>query len=199
MKGIAMGYLQGLQEYLDAVYENSIFDRVLEDRKPWEFHLHSQRIIRAAVVENSTFDLKVDIEGQGEEELPKTQVKSLYPIDLSEAIQSLVKFDDKVRSLELGPILKLVERNFVKNKSLFILMKERQAVTFTLLEGEVIKGLIGDFSRYDITVNLKGGVPITLLRHSIHDLRNKKGRCFMKSAQEKYRDWEKSDLFVSSG
>ena len=56
-----MGDLQGLQEYLDAGYENSIFDRVLEDRKPWEFHLHGQRVIRATIVENSTYDLKVEL------------------------------------------------------------------------------------------------------------------------------------------
>jgi hypothetical protein len=46
-------------------------------------------------------------------------------------------------------------------------------------------------------VSLKGGFPVTILRHSIYDLRNKKGRCFLKSFQEEHRDWEKSHLFVS--
>ena len=76
-------------------------------------------------------------------------------------------------------------------------MKEKQVVFFTLLEGEVIRGVVADFSRYDITVNLKGGVPLTFLRHSLYDVRNKKGRCFLKSFQEKQRDWQKSDLYVS--
>jgi hypothetical protein len=73
----------------------------------------------------------------------------------------------------------------------------REVVFFTLLEGEIIRGIISAFNRYDITVLLKGGTPLTILRHSIYDLRNKKGRCLLKSIQEKHRDWEKSDLFVA--
>jgi len=46
-------------------------------------------------------------------------------------------------------------------------------------------------------VSLKGEIPVTILRHSIYDLKNKKGRCFLKSFQEEHRDWEKSRLFVS--
>ena len=85
-----------------------------------------------------------------------------------------------------------------KNKTLFPLLKEREVLFFTLLEGEVIKGILGGFTRYDITVHLKGGTPVYLLRHSVYDLRDKKGRCFLKSFQESRRDWEKSEWFVSS-
>ena len=77
-------------------------------------------------------------------------------------------------------------------------MKERTILFFTLLEGKIIKGIVAGFSRYEITVNLKVGMPITILQHGIYDLRNKKGRCFLKSFQETSRDWEKSPLFVSS-
>jgi sRNA-binding regulator protein Hfq len=76
-------------------------------------------------------------------------------------------------------------------------MKDREVVIFTLLEGEVIKGIITAFSRYEITVHLKGGVLVTILRHSVYDLRNKRQRCFLKSFQERHRDWEKNDLYVS--
>ena len=77
-------------------------------------------------------------------------------------------------------------------------MKEKQVMFFTLLEGEIIRGIIADFSRYEITVILKGGSPITILRHSIYDLRDKRGRCFLKLFQETRTDWEKSNLFVPS-
>ena len=85
----------------------------------------------------------------------------------------------------------------IKNKSLFPLIKERRVIFFTLIEGEIVKGLVTGFTRYEITVSLKGGTPVYILRHSVYDLRDKKGRCFLKSFQETHRDWEKSDLFVS--
>jgi hypothetical protein len=118
-------------------------------------------------------------------------------VELADSIQGFIKTDEKVRALGLEPIFSPHKRYFVKNKSLFPLMKEREVVFFTLLEGEMIRGLIAGFTRYDITVHLKGGQPVTILRHSVYDLRNKKGRCFLKRFQEEHRDWEKSPLFVS--
>ncbi|MBW2066459.1 MAG: hypothetical protein JRJ03_16235 [Deltaproteobacteria bacterium] len=185
----------GLQEYLDEKYIESVFDRALDSKEPWEFHICGQEIIRAKVVENQKYDVKLEIEGKGEETIPKLNIKLLYPGDLAEKVRPLIKVDEKVRKLGLEPIVPPSKRNHIKNKSLFPLMKEREVVFFTLLEGEVIKGLVTDFSRYDITVNMKGGIPVTLLRHGVHDLRNKKGRCFLKSSQEKLRDWEKSPLY----
>jgi len=193
-----MGYLLGLQEYLDENYDLSVFDAVFETKEQWGFHLSNHRIVRATIKENLTYDVKLDIEGEGKELLPKTDVKLVCRQELADAVKPLLKTDKKVQELGLEPIIPPSKRHHIKNKSLFPLMKERQALFFTLLEGEIVKGIIAGFSRYEISANLKGGIPVTILRHSIYDLRNKKGRCFLKSVQEKRRDWEKTDLFVSS-
>ena len=192
-----MGYLQGLEEYLEAGYARSVFDQALSSQKIWQFHLHGHRIARANVLENTTYEVKLKVEGQGEEVVPKIQVKFLYPAELSEAVKPLLKVDEKVKALKLEPIRPPQDRYHVKNKSLFPLMKDREVLLFTLLEGELIRGIVLDFSRYDLTVGLKGGVPLTILRHSVYDLRDKKGRSFLKPFQDKHRDWEKSGLFVS--
>jgi hypothetical protein len=192
-----MGYLLGLQKYLDEYYGQSVFDQVLNSKKPWEFHVHGCRIIRAMGLENLKYDVRIQIEGeQGQEMLPKVQIKCLYPMDFAESIRESIKTDAKVKALGLEPIFSPHKRHFVKNKTLFPLMKEKDVVFFILLEGEIIRGIIAGFTRYDITVHLKGGKPLTILRHSIYDIRNKKGRCFLKSFQEEHRDWEKSPLFV---
>lgn len=192
-----MGHLLGLQEYLDKSYNISVFDQAVASKQLWGLHLHNHRIVKAEITENLKYDVKAAIEGQGEELLPKVNIKIAYPGDISESVMPLIKTEKKVMDLGLTSILAPGKRYHVKNKSLFPLMKERKVVFFTLLEGEIIKGIIADYSRYEITVNLKGGIPITVLRHSIYNLLDKKGRCFLKSFQEKHRDWEKSDLFAS--
>lgn len=192
------GYLSGLEEYLKESYNISVFDQALESGQPWELHIHDHRIITAMVLENQKFNLKIDSEEAKDEILPKVNIKFLYPREKAEIVSPLLKTDKKVRALGLEPILSPGKRYHVKNKTLFPLMKENQVMFFTLLEGEIIKGIIAGFSRYEITVNLKGGLPITILRHSIYDLRDKRGRCFLKSFQEIRRDWEKTNLFVSS-
>lgn len=192
-----MGHLMGLKEYLDSAHHRSVFDEALASQKPWELHLHGHRILRTVICENSTYDVKVNTEGIGEETFPKLQIKLLYPAELSGAVRGLVKIEKKVQALGLQPILAPKERHIVKNKTLYPLMKEKQVVFFTLLEGEVVRGVVADFSQYDIVVHLKGGLPAVILRHSIFDCRNKQGRCLLKSFQETHKDWQKSPLFVA--
>jgi hypothetical protein len=190
-----MAYLEGLKEYIDANYEVSIFDTALKSGNPWKIHLHGNRSRIARVLENRKWALTLEAE-EGQEDVEKIQIAFLYPADLAESIGALLKTDKKVQAMGMEPILAPGKRYFVKNKSLFPLMKEREVLFFTLLDGKIIRGVVTDFSRYDTTVNLKGGLPVTILRHAIYDVRNKKGRSFLKSSQEKYRGWEKSPLFV---
>jgi len=192
-----MRNLLGLQDYLDEFYHRSIFEQARDSGQPWEFYMHGLRIIRGRILEDLTYDIKVDIEADGEQVLPKVEVKLVYPVNVAESVRPLIKTDEAVQALGLGPILAPGRRNFVKNKTLFPLMKDKEVLFFTLLEGDVIKGIVKGFSRYEITLSLKTGDPVTVLRHSIYDLRNKKGRCFLKKFQEEHRDWEKSPLFVS--
>jgi sRNA-binding regulator protein Hfq len=192
-----MGHLSGFQEYLDQDYGTSVFDEACKSKKPWEFHLHGHHIIRSKILNNLVYDLKIKSDDTDKSVLSKTDVKMFYPIDISDKVRSLIKEDPKVSKLSLEPIIAPALRRHIKNKSLFPLMKERQAVFFTLLEGEIIKGLVTGFSRYEITCSLKGGLPVTILRHAVYDLRNKKGRSFLKSYQEKHKDWKKSSLYVS--
>lgn len=191
-----MGRLSGLDEYLAEGYHLSVFDEAQSSGRTLEMHIHKQRVVQAKVLKDLKYDVELDVEGAGKELLPKVQVKLVYPAETAESVRPLIKVDQKVRRLELEPILAPGRRRHVKNKSLYPLMKEREVVFFTLLEGEVIKGLISAFSRYEVTVSLKGGLPATILRHSIYELRNKKGRSFLKSFQETHRDWEKSPLFT---
>lgn len=192
-----MGKLSGLEEYLDEAYSLSIFDKAI-DSKQWAMHVHGG-IIKAVIIENLRYDIKISTESSGEEVIPKINIKLIYPANLSDSVTPLLTVDKKVKELGLEPISVPGTRYHIKNKSLFPLMKERKLVFFTLLEGEIIKGIIAGFSRYEITVHLKGGIPITIFRHSIYDLRDKKGRCFLKSFQENRKDWEKSPLYRSSG
>ena len=193
-----MGHLKGLNEYLDEKYHLSIFEQALNSQEPWDLHIHNHIILSTRIVENKRYDLEIEGDNRVEKVLPKTDVKILYPNVLSEAVRPLIKTEKGVEDLKLEPILSPKARYHIKNKSLFPLMHEKQVVFLTLLEGEIIRGIIADFSRYDITVNLKGGIPVTILRHAVYDLRDKEGRCFLKSFQETKRDWEKSGLYVSS-
>lgn len=192
-----MKYLQGFKEYLGENYLSSAFDTAGESQNYWTFHLHDHQVITAKVTRNLTYDVELTDQDQAAQTIPKTRIKLFYPSDTIQAVQKAIKVDAKVKSLGLEPIVAARPRFHVKNKSLYVLMKERQVVFFTLLEGEIVRGLIADFTRYDITVHLKGQTPVTLLRHSIYNLKDKKERCHLKSFQEVHKDWKSSPLYVT--
>ncbi len=192
-----MGHLRGLNEYLEEQYARTVFDSAAQSGEPWQLEIHKHKLITATIVRNLTYDLEIRSPDTSEKILPKVNVKFLYPMAVGEQVRPLIKIDKPVQAMNLEPIASPRERYHIKNKSLYPLMHERTVVLFTLLEGEIIKGLVAGFSRYEIVVNLKGGLPITILRHALYDLRDKRGRCYLKTFQEIHRDWHKSDLYVS--
>ena len=119
-----MGHLAGLKDYLDTMYARSVCDQALASHTPWLLHLHGQRIVQASIVANRTYDLTVAMADAGQEELPKIQVKCLYPVELSAAVRPLIKVDKKVAGLGLAPILEPDKRHFIKNKASFIASKK---------------------------------------------------------------------------
>lgn len=192
-----MGHLKGLNEYLEEQYARTVFDTASQSGEPWELQLHEHKVITATIVCDLKYDLEIRTSDTSDKILPKVNVKFLYPATAGEQVRPLVKIDKAIKALNLAPIASPRERYHIKNKSLYPLMHEKKVVYFSLLEGEIVKGIVAGFSRYEISVNLKGGLPITILRHAVYDLRDKRGRCFLKEFQETHRDWRKSDLYVS--
>lgn len=192
------GQLVGLKEYLATQDAHSVFDDALASETLWNFHVHPARVISARLTGVDTYDVIVTAEGGEPETLHKHDIHFLYAAEYAAAVAKLVKPDSGVQALGLQPTIFPSERQFVKNKTLFPLMQERSVVFFTLRDSSVIRGLVTAFSRYDIHVSMKGGVHVTILRHSLHDIRDKEGLCYLKSVQDKRKDWRKSSLFVAT-
>ena len=188
-----MKMLQGFSEYKKENYHRSCFTELIQSQEKALLFCHDGQLLEAEIAQETPFDL---ILSNGQEPLPKVAVQACARASEKKALAKLIKWDSKVKEDHNAPILAPGERYFIKNKSLYPLMKEREVLFFTLLGGEKIKGIMTGFSRYDIEVHMKGGVAITLLRHAIFDVRNKKGRCFLKSVQKEAREWKKSELYA---
>lgn len=191
-----MKHLKGLKEYLDDHYEQSFLDQARASGREWVFHLHGDRVIKSAAFHTEPYELTFEPQGQKPETVHKTELKFFYPQEYEAAVFKALKRDATIRSKGLGPYYYTRDRFFVKNKSLYPLMLDREVVFATLLEGEILRGVISGFNRYEINLYLKGGLPVTFLRHALAALRNKKGRSFLKRDQERTRDWKKSAYYT---
>jgi sRNA-binding regulator protein Hfq len=191
------GHLRGFKDYLTSHDAHSTFDELLASGEMSNFHVHPERVISANVASVEPYLVTLAPENGEPETLSKHNIHFFYAHARAANVAKLVKPDKEVQSLNLAPSLSYRVRRLVKNKTLFPLKEERVVLFFTLIDGSVIRGLITDFSRYEIQVSMKGGVPVTLLRHSLYDLRDKEGICYLKPVQEQRKDWRKSSLFVT--
>jgi sRNA-binding regulator protein Hfq len=193
-----MQYLAGLKEYLDANYNRFALD-MAHTQGTWHvFHLHGRRILPACIVENHTYETTLEDENGHRITVHKTDIKFFHSMEEALQIAEKIKIDSSVRSMGLEAIYSTKGRHFIKNKSLYPLMLDREVLFITLLEGEILRGVIQAFNRYEIQLSLKTGLPVTILRHALYDVRNKKGRSFLKSVQNTQKDWKKSQYFVSA-
>jgi sRNA-binding regulator protein Hfq len=190
-------HLRGFKDYLATHDTHSTFDDLLTSGEAYNFHVHPGRVISARIVGVEPYLVTLAPEDGEPEILSKHDIHFFYARESAADVAKLVKPDKEVQALNLAPALSYRERRLVKNRTLFPLKEERVVLFFTLIDGSVIRGLIIDFSRYEIQVSMKGGVPVTLLRHSLYDLRDKEGICYLKPVQEKRKDWRKSSLFVT--
>jgi sRNA-binding regulator protein Hfq len=190
--------LVGLKEYLAVHDAHSSFDDLLASGEVKKFHLYSGRVISARVTGVEPYVVTLTPEDGEPESFPKHDIHFLYTVEDAPSVEKLVKIDKGVQSQGLTPALSYRDRHPVKNKTLFPLMEERVVLFFTLRDGSIIRGLVVGFSHYEITVSMKGGVLVTLLRHSLYDIRDKDELCYLKSVQETRKDWRKSSLFVTA-
>lgn len=195
---LSMEYLAGLKEYLNLSYDDFALKKAYVQGTWHVFHLHGRRIIPARIIDSQTYEATLEDEQGNHLPVHKTEIKFLHSLEEALEIAEKIKIDRRVQAQNLEPIYYTKDRHFIKNKSLYPLMLEREVLFFTLLEGEILRGVVQGFNRFEIQVSLKGGLPVTILRHALYEVQNKKGRSFLKSVQDRKKEWKKSQYYVTA-
>jgi sRNA-binding regulator protein Hfq len=193
-----MGYLRGLNDYLRESYSRDLFQENFLRRTPLAFHLSGHRKLTGRVKKNMKFDVDIYTEQNEIVRVPKLNIKFFYPLEWETQIAPLIESDEAVKQERLKPIKKPDQRRHVKNKTLYPLMVERTPVVLTSYEGDVIRGFVDDFTKYEIIIKLHGTLTVTVLRHAIHLFTTLDGRDLLKTFQEKAKDWQKSSVWVNN-
>ncbi len=177
--------LEGLKQYLGEHQLDSVFDRESGKDGSWVLFLHENKQVAGKITENETYEFQLLVPDGSLEKIHKVKVNYLCKeTDLAEVLKQVKKAGEQKPGTE-GPHFSPRYRHHIKNKSLYPLMNRKEVLFFTLLGGEVVRGIIEGFSRFEIYLNMKRGVPVILLRHAILDVRDKKDRSYLKKAVEK--------------
>jgi sRNA-binding regulator protein Hfq len=177
--------LAGLQDYLKAHQKDSVFDREAGKESSWCLFLHGDQRKEGKIQSDQTYEIDLVTQGGVVEKIHKVNVKMLCEASKEEEVLGRLKTNEALKGAPEGPHFGPRYRHHIKNKSLFPLMNRKEVLFFTTLEGEVLRGVVTGFSRFEILLSMKGGVSVVLLRHAIFDVRDTKGRSYSKEAVEK--------------
>ncbi|MCU0857615.1 MAG: hypothetical protein MUC65_04335 [Pontiellaceae bacterium] len=192
--------LKGFREYIETGLTPSVFDEITKSGEIACFYRRDGTVLTGTVINHSAHGMQIRSGGDPEDVPAEKKVSKIEILFVCRA----GNHDELTARLHRGkdisiqpdePPRKAFRLHYIKNKTLFPLMMERTVVLITMLNGMVFRGLVSGFNRYEINMSLKGGVPVTLLRHGVLKAQNKEGRSLLKADQETLQDWKKSPLY----
>jgi len=177
--------LEGLRDYLAAHQKDSVFAREAGRDTSWCLFLHGGERKTGRIQSDQTYEVDLLTHEGVVDRIHKVKVKLLCEAPKQEEVRKRLRSDDALKAAPEGPHFGPRYRHHIKNKTLYPLMNRQEVLFFTTLEGEVIRGVLTGFSRFEIYLSMKGGIPVVLLRHAVFDVRDKKGQSYLKQAVEK--------------
>ncbi len=177
--------LEGLRDYLASHQKDSIFAKEAGRDTSWCLFLHGDERKKGRIQSDQTYEIDLLTPQGVVEKIHKVKVKLLCEASQEEEVRERLRQDEALKAAPQGPHFGPRYRHHIKNKTLYPLMNRKEVLFFTTLEGEVLRGVLTGFSRYEIYLSMKGGIPVVLLRHAVFEVRDKKGQSYLKEAVEK--------------
>ena len=137
---------------------------------PLFFGLYNHVQLRATLIKFSKYSFILQSEGENQE-FPKTDVKYCYKAEVAEQIQSLIRYDEKIRARKLDPVVPRNERYEIDTQEIWDARRNQQSIEVSIREGEIFHGLVDWVSKYEIKMILEGGGKVVVFRHAICDFK----------------------------
>lgn len=190
---------EALEKYLKEHGGDSFFEKECGSGAAWCLFLHDKKKLTCTIVRNEKFECDVADPQGAEQRIHKVRVKFACPAAFVEEVERQLKLDEAVAARKEGPHFLPKYRHPIEDRVLFDLMNRREVLFFTMLEGEVLRGIILGFSRYEIRLGMKGNVPVVILRHGVYDLRDKRGRNYRQKRQAQQATGAKTAVAAKTG
>jgi sRNA-binding regulator protein Hfq len=159
-----------LNSHRDENLLRSCLDRAVQEQVRLGLALHGGRNDEGLVSAIDAYTFTFTGRGGEEESIHKLQVKYAFDAENRKKVRRVVKVDKDVAAKAKEPIVRPQDRYSCSDKRLFSVMDANEEVVITLLEGDVLRGHVTWFGRYEFGLQVKGGVNITVFRHALRRL-----------------------------
>lgn len=132
--------------------------------------LHDGTTLKGRVVDVEAY--QVVFEAEGGEPQPIHKLKLLYVYDPSDwkGVKKGVRVDKKQGRETEPPAVRPQDRYSCSDRRLFGYLDRNVELSVALLSGEVLRGTLTWFGRYEFGLRLRTGAEITVFRHALRDV-----------------------------
>ena len=150
----------------------SVFEEAEQDGQRRTFAVlgRANRHVHVEQVHRYELDV-VEEEGAEPERLHKLQVKLVYRPEDRKAVRKALGRDKAYKNVVAEPTWRIQDRYHCHDKQLFPWLEAKTRVQLLTVEGDRVQGVIAWYSRYEITLELRGDGRVTVLRHALVDAR----------------------------
>lgn len=159
-----------MQAHRDENRLRSCLDDAKESGETLVIAIHGKTKVTGTVVEVAPYSVTVQPEEGEAVEIHKLQLKYAWSPEDWKRVRKGVRMDKSLSKEPKSPIERPQDRYTCSDKRLFRYLDDEIMVQATLLEGELIRGTLTWFGRYEFGLRLKSDVEITVFRHALHDL-----------------------------
>lgn len=132
--------------------------------------LHEKRRMTGVIDSVDSYTFRVIPEKGEEQEVHKLQLKYICGIDDYKHLRKVLRSDKILSKNPLPPIKRPQDRYSCGDKRLFQYFDQGTEVEVTLLEGEIVRGVVLWFSRFEFCLRVRSRANVVILRHAVNNL-----------------------------
>jgi len=160
-----------MAQHLSDNADRSVLVQAALDGKPVSLALHGQRGVDGTVLGVDRYEFQFKPRTGDEETVHKLQAKFAVDATLRKKVRKSLSYDKERRAAgDVEPVWKPQDRYTCSNKRLFTFQDQKTPVQASLLEGEVLRGVVTWVGRYEFGLEVKGGVEVVVFRHALANL-----------------------------
>lgn len=162
-----------MADHRESYRTRSVLEEHAESGAPVTLLLHGHRRLMGRILMVDAYMFRFQPEEGEAEDIHKLQVKAAFDPESYKRVRKILKFDKELEKAPRPPITRPQDRYTCSDRRLFRFMDEKHEIQVTLLEGEILRGTVAWFSRYEFGLKLKSGdAEVAVFRHAIHELRD---------------------------
>ncbi len=151
-------------------YRNCFLTEFQENQQPVTIALLSGKMVSGTVGDNGKYDVTLVDKNEEHSVIPKHDIKFYFPSQEKKSVLKKVQFGDAKGKLEPGALEDMNSRIDVKARVLLEHQTREGACTWETVEGDLIRGYIRWFGRWEVKLETTRNDTIILLRHAFKSI-----------------------------